>query len=211
MEQEIAGNDHLKEVTVGIEVFERPASFDPRIDPVVRVQARRLRKKLHEYYSTAGTNDAIRIEMPVGGYSPVISNRRPCERSRAAAKTSLAVLPFRCVGTEGGELCDDITEELIVLAARLAHVRVVSRTSVFQFREGGDVRVIGEMLRVEKVLEGTLRALDKSIRVRVQLVATADGLHLWCDALNFESAESSRQQLAREIAEAVFARVESIL
>src|SRR5579875_1612886 len=40
----------LKEYTIGVEVFDRPATYDPRLDPIVRVEARRLRAKLREYY-----------------------------------------------------------------------------------------------------------------------------------------------------------------
>ncbi len=65
--------DPLKEIEVGIQVFERGADFDPRVDPVVRVQARLLRFKLHEYYETAGKNDPIRIDLPKGSYLPAFS------------------------------------------------------------------------------------------------------------------------------------------
>ena len=49
--------DHLKEYTLGVEVFERGEYFDPRTDTIVRVQARRLRSKLREYYRGEGRAD----------------------------------------------------------------------------------------------------------------------------------------------------------
>jgi TolB-like protein/Flp pilus assembly protein TadD len=61
--------DDLKEYSIGMEVFDRGASFDPRLDPVVRVEARRLRKKLEEYYEGEGARAPIRIELPKGGYA----------------------------------------------------------------------------------------------------------------------------------------------
>lgn len=60
----------LKENIIGIEVFGRPTSFDPRLDPVVRVQARRLRHKLREYYEHEGAADPIRIDLSTIGYVP---------------------------------------------------------------------------------------------------------------------------------------------
>jgi TolB-like protein len=60
---------------VGLEAFGKEASFDPRIDTVVRTEARRLRHKLAEYYNTAGQFDAIEIDLPKGGYRPVFSPR----------------------------------------------------------------------------------------------------------------------------------------
>jgi len=62
--------DSLKESVLGIEVFGRDTSYDPRIDPVVRVEARRLRQRLEEYYREEGAADPIVIELPKGGYVP---------------------------------------------------------------------------------------------------------------------------------------------
>src|SRR5437660_1735006 len=61
----------LKEYAIGVGVFRRGREFDPGADPIVRVQARRLRAKLEHYYRTEGHDDPIRIEYPVGSYSPV--------------------------------------------------------------------------------------------------------------------------------------------
>ena len=60
----------LKEYSIGVEVFDRGDSFDPRTDTIVRVQARRLRAKLAEYYAGEGRADSIVIELPKGGYVP---------------------------------------------------------------------------------------------------------------------------------------------
>lgn len=61
--------DQLKEYRLGMEVFDRDSSFDPKIDPVVRMTARRLRAKLHEYYEKEGSKDGVRIEVPKGAYA----------------------------------------------------------------------------------------------------------------------------------------------
>lgn len=60
----------LKEYTVGVEVFGRGQSFSPKADTIVRVQARRLRKKLAKYYGGEGANDDLRIAVPKGAYVP---------------------------------------------------------------------------------------------------------------------------------------------
>lgn len=65
----------LKGYTIGIEVFDKPTSFDPLTDPIVRVEAARLREKLREYYETCGQSDLVRIEMPKGAYTPQIEIR----------------------------------------------------------------------------------------------------------------------------------------
>jgi TolB-like protein len=61
----------IKEYLIGVEVYNRPASYDPKVDSIVRAEASRLRAKLREYYDAAGKNDPIRIELPKGSYTPV--------------------------------------------------------------------------------------------------------------------------------------------
>ena len=60
--------DQLKEFVIGVEVFDRKQDYDPRLDPIVRVEARRLRMKLRKYYETEGLTDRLTIEYPKGGY-----------------------------------------------------------------------------------------------------------------------------------------------
>ena len=69
--------DRLKESVLGVEVFGRPADYDPRTDPIVRVEARRLRQRLDEYYAGLGKSDTIRISLPKGGYTPVFETVLP--------------------------------------------------------------------------------------------------------------------------------------
>jgi hypothetical protein len=61
----------LKEYTIGIEAWGRPLDFDPKADPIVRVQIHRLRQKLKEYYDSDGLHDSILIEIPKGQYLPI--------------------------------------------------------------------------------------------------------------------------------------------
>ena len=76
VEQAIEGrSDQLKEYHIGLEVFDRPESYDPRIDPIVRVEASRLRTKLREYYSGEGRQAAVLIEFPKGSYVPIFHER----------------------------------------------------------------------------------------------------------------------------------------
>jgi hypothetical protein len=63
----------LKEYVIATEVFGRGSDFDSRVDSVVRVQAGRLRTKLHEYYETEGKDDGVIILLPKGQYTPVFS------------------------------------------------------------------------------------------------------------------------------------------
>jgi tetratricopeptide (TPR) repeat protein len=87
-ETEAGRGDRLKEYTLGTEVFDRGEGFDPRVDTIVRVQARRLRAKLTEYYGTEGQHDPVVIRLAPGSYVPAfelqppIGVRRPTLRSQ---------------------------------------------------------------------------------------------------------------------------------
>jgi hypothetical protein len=85
VEQALLGNQ-LKETLLGVEVFGRIPSYDPRLDGVVRVEAVKLRSRLKEYYETEGAADPIRIDLPKGGYLPSFATV-PCQagRNRASA------------------------------------------------------------------------------------------------------------------------------
>jgi TolB-like protein len=74
--------DQLKEYAVGLEVFDRDESYDPRIDSIVRVEAGRLRSRLEEYYAGEGARSTLRISLPRGGYMARFE-RRPVEESPA--------------------------------------------------------------------------------------------------------------------------------
>jgi len=75
LESKLSGDqDRIKEYVIGREVFDRDGRYDPRIDPIVRVEARRLRARLAEYYEGPGRGDAIRIELPKGGYVPAVAS-----------------------------------------------------------------------------------------------------------------------------------------
>ena len=68
--------DRLKGYNVALAVFDRPQNFDPAIDPIVRIEAARLRDKLREYYEADGQGDPIRIDLPKGSYTPQIEFRQ---------------------------------------------------------------------------------------------------------------------------------------
>jgi len=86
--------DQLKEYAVGIEVFDRDASYDPRLDSIVRVEAGRLRSRLDEYYNADGKASPIRIHRPKGGYSAEFV--REVQRQEATnATVDIAAVPIR--------------------------------------------------------------------------------------------------------------------
>jgi hypothetical protein len=82
--------DRLKGYGIAVAVFGRDDSFDPQTDPVVRLEARRLRRDLEHYYLTAGRDDPVRIDIPKGGYVPAFGRHGPGGGRMAAAGTAAA-------------------------------------------------------------------------------------------------------------------------
>jgi adenylate cyclase len=71
VEETLAGRtERIKAYSIATSVFGREASFDPQTDPIIRIEASRLRRSLERYYLTAGRNDPVRIEIPKGSYVP---------------------------------------------------------------------------------------------------------------------------------------------
>lgn len=83
--------DALKERTLGVEVFERDPNYDTNQDPIVRVTAGEVRKRLAQYYLEAGREDEIRIGMPSGSYLPEVQ----LARARAEAGGRTPAVPAR--------------------------------------------------------------------------------------------------------------------
>ncbi len=90
VERHLEGRDHeLKESVIGTEVFGRKPDYSPKSDPIVRTEARRLRERLSQYYERIGENHAVSIEVPKGGYVPVI--RTVEDNLEASASTPLPI------------------------------------------------------------------------------------------------------------------------
>src|SRR5579872_5654160 len=124
--------DNLKEFLIGVEVFGKESSFDPRMDPIVRVQARRLRARLTRYYREEGRGDEIIIDLPKGGYAPSFQRLHAAapKRSVTAAlvsRNTILVMPFSDDSPAGDQdhFCRGVTQEVIHILAPVEAIRVV--------------------------------------------------------------------------------------
>lgn len=93
----------IKEYTLGREVFDRGDDYDPRLDPIVRVEARRLRSRLAEYYAGPGRDESLRLEYRKGSYVPIVSVARnqPVAPVQATRRRSLRLGMLGVVVTAG--------------------------------------------------------------------------------------------------------------
>jgi len=82
----------LKEYSIGLEVYRRPAGFDPRTDSSVRVGATKLRARLEDYYSGTGVGEPVRISIPKGSYVPTFAKQPPATVVRWPRRWMAALL-----------------------------------------------------------------------------------------------------------------------
>lgn len=126
----------------------------------------------------------------------------------AAAPRSIAVLPFVNMSDdrENEYFSDGMTEEILNALAKVEDLRVASRTSSFAFKgKVQDVLEIADELRVDAVVEGSVRKAENRVRVTAQLISAEDGYHLWSDTYDrdLEDIFKVQDEIARSIVDAL--------
>ena len=210
VKEALAGHS-VKGYDVALEVFDRPQTFDPAVDPVVRVEAARLREKLRDYYGADGQSDPICIDLPKGTYTPHIEFRHedaariarqkaPSTELVSSTVPSVAVLPFDDLSADQnlGYLGDGVAEDIITALSRFPDSAVVARTSSFTYKgKAVDIRQVGKELGVGYVVEGSVRKDGDRLRIVSQLIETKSGEHVW--AARFDRSGTDPWELQDEI------------
>ncbi|HEY3835712.1 MAG TPA: tetratricopeptide repeat protein [Bryobacteraceae bacterium] len=214
VEESLRGNGgRLKEIVIGAEVFDRGADYDPRLDPIVRVEARRLRSKLLSYYEGEGRDDELVIEFPKGTYQPVFRTRAlkaepaPAPEPLTPEVATIAILPFANLDPEPDQqyFSDGLTEELIHALTRIPELRVMAWNTASHFRADQDMVSVRTRLGVAYALRGAVRRTGQKVRVTAQLIDTATGEYLWSETYNREILDvfAIQEQIAAMIVNAL--------
>jgi TolB-like protein/Tfp pilus assembly protein PilF len=127
---------------------------------------------------------------------------------RGAGVPSIAVLPFSDMSREKDQayFCEGIAEEIINALCRIKGLRVASRTGSFQFQgTAADLREIGNRLRVETILEGSVRKSEHRLRITVQLIDAVRGYHIWSESYDRELRDvfAIQQEIANNVVRAL--------
>ena len=183
----------LKEYVIGVQVFGKESSFDPRTDPIVRVQARRLRTRLARYYLDEGNSDEVVVDLPKGGYAPVFKPRGEAtatKRSLTAAlvgRNTVAVLPWADYSA-GGTLdyfCRGLRDETVQALTSLKALKVVALPSGNPVDDdSGGGRPDAALL-----ITGGVRSARDQVRVTTHLVDGASGFYLWSESVDIPIAD----------------------
>lgn len=216
VESALAGRTNVNEYSIGVDVFGRDESFDPRIDPIVRVDARRLRAKLREYYDGQGAEDPIEICLPLRTYIPVFCTRggrcayeKPftplIEVSRE--RESIAVFPFATLSAhpEDAFFADGLTAELIHALAALNEWRVVAGDPSTFGTQRPNLRESAGELNIDVAVWGTVRKVGSIFRVAVEVLTVPD--HTVLASQMHEAPVDNVVAMQTEIARAICATV----
>jgi TolB-like protein/Tfp pilus assembly protein PilF len=203
-----ARGDKLKEFLIGVEVFGKESSFDPRMDPLVRVQARRLRTRLVRYYREEGQNDEIVIDLPKGGYEPVFQRREASAMKRTVSaalisRNTILVRPFDddSAARDLAYFCNGLKQEIIHALSGMENVRVAASQHVHDSSDPS-----GQM-NVAMIVTGSVRKSRDTLRITSSLIDSTSNCYLWSEVINRGLQDELHVQ--EEVAQRILKKLQS--
>jgi adenylate cyclase len=202
VEQTIDGQgSRLKQYTIATELFGKEDDFDPALDPIVRMQASKLRKSLDAYYQSEPEGLVVRITLPKGSYQP---NFELIDKSSASvpqplledAFPSIAVLPFTCLDNKGSSEVENMVgsfhQELNLALSKFEQLTVLSSLRVDELiEEKLSLSEVKSALNAKYLLAGNTRTVGSKIRVTVTLSESEHGRQVWSERFECSADEAS--------------------
>ncbi|HXT80990.1 MAG TPA: hypothetical protein VN702_15600 [Acetobacteraceae bacterium] len=227
VEETLAGRAHLiKGYSIAQSVFKRSPDFDPQLDPVVRIEASRLRRSLERYYLKVGRDDPVRIDLPKGGYVPTFeladstvpgpADTAPPGVSAGVdgeyaglSMPSVAIVPFRSLDADPKfeYFALGITEELFTALTRFRSLRVIAANAGLKPFPSAEADRSGHAQSIGFVLQGSVRSLGNHARITIQLLDVEDGMSVWATSLERKFNPQAPAEAETEIAGAIAAAV----
>ncbi|MCW3993812.1 MAG: hypothetical protein NWE85_04520 [Candidatus Bathyarchaeota archaeon] len=182
---EYIGEQSVKNISKPVSAYK--VLMDPRVITSGEIEKKRLMPPWSKKSAIAVGIAIIIIFMALGIWNFYLGGR--LTKPTTCGKASIVVLPFTNLSNDPEQeyFSDGITEELIGALAKVRGLKVISQTSAF-FYKGKDVdlRTVGEKLKVDNVLEGSVRKSGNKLRITVQLINVADDTHLWSETYDRE-------------------------
>lgn len=187
VDEALAGRGaELKQSVIAMSVFGRKADFDPVLDPIVRVQAGRLRRSLERYYLITGDTNPIRIELPRGSYTPVFMTAATQNLAKGSSAKRITLMqpapdwpivviqPFTALSCEGDVPASRLEDELTMELCRYGNVRVVLQRDIDRL----DLR---QQTALRFDLQGSLRREADDYLISARLVDRTTGEQVWSE------------------------------
>lgn len=198
VEETLVGRaDRIKAYNVATIVFGRDVSFDPQLDPVVRMEARRLRRSLEHFYLVDGQAGSIRIALPKGSYVPKFENLGADEPFAQAAITdrtnaetawqapAILISTFEVEGDEPVRVnyANGLVRQLAVGLSRFPEFRIFTSSTAANRRVNPDLEQEAHWADVDLVLEGETSVVRDVLEVKATLAYTRGGKVIWGEVL----------------------------
>jgi len=133
------------------------------------------------------------------------------EFARQPVTTGIAVLPFENLGEqkENAAFVDGLQDDILTKLAKIGDLKVISRTSVMEYRGKRNLRQIGNDLRVSHVLEGSVRRAGTNLRLNAQLIDTRTDTHVWAEQYDRDLNDlfAVQSEIAQKVAERLNAKL----
>src|SRR5438309_3540793 len=131
----------------------------------------------------------------------------------SAPERSIAVLPFESLDqdTQHSYFADGLQDDVLTKLAKIADLKVISRTSVMQYRGKQNTREIGNALRVSHVLEGSVRRIGAQFHMNAQLIDARTDTHVWAEEYDRDLNDvfAVQSEIAQKVAEQLHAKISS--
>jgi adenylate cyclase len=209
----------IKEYTIAINVLNKPISFKPQQDAIVRIHAGRLRRALNHYYKEPGIADEIEISVPKGSYIPVFANKflkisnpepepKPVQQEMPTESITLAVMPFRTFETDipRQAFTDNLGQQLCAEFGRFPDFSVISYYTAQQLTfRNRDIREIATHFGAQYMITGNVQFDARRLRVAVQLTETHSGAQIWTELLHHNYNSTNLFEVGDNIVSSVIA------
>ena len=209
VEESLAGRgESLKQYTIATCALGRGEDFDPEADPVVRIEARRLRQTLEQYYSGDGSQDPILIAVPKGHYAATFVQNpeikppplaetvpfRPAEGKIVPGAQGPTIVQLSFTNLSQDPLLDkvalELTEEVASALSQFECIRLIGpiESSSTQLDDQA-IRDIGRKHDADFLLKASLQGGAKNLRVLPRLLGVKDGQSIWSEAYSLSEKE----------------------
>jgi TolB-like protein len=223
VDQTLAGHSKLlKQYSIATEALGRGADFDPDTDPIVRLEASKLRRALDDYYLRSGSKDPVRISIPKGSYVPsfvligadnglaveaAFAPRLGDFAATALSAQRLLIMPFHVqIRSEANQaLTDGLFEQLSVELARYSDISLV--THLLHGDAAPDPVSAGVKARTQFVVSGSVRQNREQIRVTARLHDVSASAIIWTECYDLDAGSNldlqAEDRIARHISGAI--------
>ena len=208
-------------------MLEKPLSFNPQENGIVRIHAGRLRRALNEYYSDMGRNDNIVITIPKGKYVPVFANRsNPMEAAiierdlddetfpaEDGDEMVLAIFPFTCTTKTGPahSFAEGLCLQLNSTLMHLDQISVIAYQAVKSLAQhNSDYKQLGASIGFNKVITGGVQLLKDKMRVNIQMIDCSSYKQTWSQTFERKLTKSNIFDIEDEICQGVVNHVEGL-